>query len=146
MNFLFSINQRGSEMANERIKLEMTTMDMLTAMSDGNPGAITVLMFLLRDGGKIDTDDAFGGLGSILTMDSLGIYGPSIWMLFKDVCGQSLMKMIAMLRAYQMGQLAGVTKEALMYGIDNRGNGLDVNAAVEAIKEALPGFNTELVA
>ncbi len=133
-------------MADERIKLEMTTMDVVMVMGEGNPGAMTVLVALLRDGGKIDTDDASGGLGSILTMDSLGIYGPNIWGLFKDVCGQNLMKTIAMLRAYQMGQLAGVTKEALMYGIDNWGKGLNVDAAVAAVKEALPGFNTELSA
>ena len=104
-------------------------------------------MQILQQGPTIDTDAGpMGGFGSILQMDSLGIYGSRIWCLYKDVCGESIPKAIAMLRAYQMGQLAGVTKEALLHGIDNRGAGLNVDAAVAAVQKALPGFKMEMAA
>ncbi len=133
-------------MANERITADMTVQQMIIAMCDGNPGAMNVLISIMKQGGQVDPDDAFQGLGTIMTMDTLGIYGHRIWGLYKDVCGQDLAKTIAMTRAHQLGQLAGVTKEKLLHAIDNRGAGLDVDAAVAAVKERLPNFNIQLAA
>lgn len=131
-------------MANERLTdLNMTTADMIMKMTGGNPGSLRVLTEIMIDGGKIDPDDAFAGFGTIMGLDSRGIWDHRIWMLYKDVCGEDLMKMIALVRAEQLGQLAGVTKKALNHAIDNRGEGINVDAAVEAVKERLPNFNTE---
>lgn len=133
-------------MANERIKLEMTVQDMLLAMSGGNPGALTVCMELLKNGEKIDPDEFFkGGFASILDLDTLGIYEHRIWKLYKDVCGGHLGKMVAVLRANQLGQLAGVNAQALNHAIDNSGAGIDLDAVVEAVKSRLPNFNHEAV-
>jgi len=77
-------------------------------------------------------------------MDTLGIYEERIWGLYEDVCGGEPGKVIALLRAYQLGQLAGVTLEALNHAIDNRGDGLDLEAVVEAVKGRLPNFNPEV--
>ena len=133
-------------MANERIKLDMTVQDMLFAMGGGNPGALTVCIQLLKDGEKIDPDAFIGGFASILDLDTLGIYEHRIWGLYKDVCGCHLGKMIAVLRANQLGQLAGVNAQALNHAIDNRGAGIDLDAVVEAVKSRLPNFNPEAVA
>lgn len=133
-------------MANERITANMTVQQMIIVMCEGNPGAMNVLINITKQGGQIDTDDAFQGLGTIMTMDMLGIYGHRIWGLYKEVCGKDLAKTIAMTRAYQLGQLANVTEEALNHAIDNRGAGIDVNAAVAAVKERLPNFNIQLAA
>jgi len=130
-------------MTNERITGDMNVQQMIMEMCDGNPGAINVLFQIMQKGEQIDTDAGpIGGLGIVMSMYTLGIYGLRIWGLYKDVCGEDLAK--TMLRAWQMGQLAGVTKEKLLYAIDNRGAGLDIDAAVAAVKERLPGFNTEL--
>jgi hypothetical protein len=126
-----------------RLTLEMTVQDMLLAMSGGNLGAINVCMNLLQNGGKIDPADFMGGLGAILRLDTLNIYDSRIWMLYKDVCGEHLGKMVAVLRAYQLGQLAGVTETALNHAINNYGCGLDLDAVVLAVKERLPEFNAE---
>ena len=48
--------------------------------------------------------------------------------------------MLAVLRAYQVGALAGVTREALNHAIDNRGAGIDLDAALVAVMEVLPNF------
>jgi hypothetical protein len=123
-----------------KIKLEMSMMDILMVMSDGNPGAATVLMQLLKDGSKIDPQDIFGGLGTIMALDTHGIYGPRIWMLYKDVCKEDLTSLIAVLRADQLGQLAGCNDAAIDHAIDNYGEGLDLPKIVEAVKTELEDF------
>jgi len=132
-------------MANKRIKFDMTTQDMLFAMSGGNPEALTVCTQLWKDGEKIYPDAFNGGFASILDLDTLGIYEHRIWELYKDVCGCHLGKMIAVLRANQLGQLASVSAQALNHAIDNRGAGIDLDAVVEAVKSHVPNFNFEAV-
>ncbi len=132
-------------MAKERIKLEMTIQELIFAMSGGNPGAITVCLGLLENGEKIDPDAFPGGLSSILALDTLGIYDSRIWMLYKDVCGEHLGKMIAVLRAHQLGQLAGVTVDVLNHAIDNRGDGIDIDEVVTAVTNRLTNFQPNLV-
>jgi hypothetical protein len=41
----------------------------------------------------------------------LGIYGPNVWVIFKDVCEQNHARMLAVLRATQLGMLSS---EALL--------------------------------
>ena len=71
-------------------------------MSSGNSNAITVLMDILRKGDKIDPDDAFGGLGSLMNLDRLNIWEHRIWMLYKDVCKNDLKHKIAIIRANKL--------------------------------------------
>lgn len=79
----------------------------------------------------------------ILLLDTLEIYNERIYMLWSDVCGRDMGKMIAVLRAYQLGQLAGVNAVALNHAIDNRGDGIDLAAVVEAVRSRLTNFNPE---
>jgi hypothetical protein len=116
----------------ERIGLQDTGMDMMLKMSDGNPGAVTVLCQMLEQGGKIDPDCFAGGFGAILSLDSYGIYGSRIWMLYKDVCGENITTTLAVLRACQLGF---VTESKINHAIDNYGEGIDVSALVAAVKE-----------
>ncbi len=67
----------------EKISGNMSMMDMLMVMSEGNPGALTVLMNMLNDP---------MGFIKVLTLDSLGIRGSKIWMLYKDCSGESMDK------------------------------------------------------
>src|SRR5688572_13889692 len=127
-----------------RLRLDMTAIDAVTAMAEGNPGAIAALCECLKLGSEIDPDDLFGGLGSIMTLDTLGIYGSRLYMLWNDVCRRDMPKFIACLRAYQLGQLAGCTESALNHAIDNRGNGLDVDAVLVAVCERLGKFKPVL--
>lgn len=122
----------------ERITLDMSAADAITAISEGNPGAVTVCAGIFRDGPTIDPDAGpMGGLGPLLNMDSLGIVGPRIWMLYKDVCGERLDVTIAMLRAWQLGF---VSDRELLHSIDNRGDGVDVVGLCAQVQERLPGF------
>ena len=124
-----------------RIQLTDNTISAITKMSDGNPGAVTVLMELLNEGGKIDPDDFMGGLGSVLALDTLGIYGSSIWVLYKDVCGQEVNKMIAVLRSHQLGFISG---NLIFQASDERIKSrelIDVDSLYSKVKERLPRFD-----
>jgi len=120
-----------------KLDLNDSIEDIMIKMSEGNPGAISVCMMLYTKGGAIDPDALFGGLGGVLSLDSLGIYGSKIWMLFKDVCKQDLVKTSAMLRAWQLGF---VPKATLLHAIDNYGAGIDTDALLAQVQERLPAF------
>ena len=122
---------------NPRIQLEMPLMDIIKVMSEGNPGALRVVMELLTDGGKIDTQDVFEGFGSVMGLDNLDLYGPKIWMLYKDVCGENLSLMIVVLRAVQLGH---VSDADVKHAVDNYGEGLDLPEIKKYVLERLDGF------
>ena len=120
-----------------KLDLNDSIEDIIIKMSEGNPGAISVCMMLYTRGGAIDPDDWLGGSGGVLSLDSIGIYGSKIWMLFKDVCKQDLVKTVAMLRAWQLGF---VPKDTLLHAIDNYGAGIDTDALLAQVQERLPAF------
>lgn len=122
----------------QRITLSDTPMSAIMSLAEGNPGALTVLMRTMQEGGKIDPDAGYGEpFFIILSFDSLGLYGPKIWMLYKDVCKENLSKTLAMLRAWQLGF---TTSEQVHHACDNHGAGLDVDALCARVKERLPNF------
>lgn len=90
---------------NPRIDLADNALSAFVKMSEGNPGALTVLMKLHQEGEKIDPDAAFGGFANILSLDTLDIYGSEIWQFYKDLCRQNLTDMIGLMRAVQLGFL-----------------------------------------
>ena len=51
-------------------------------MSEGNPGAATVLM-------RMFNEDAYGIL-NILSLDDMNIRGTQIWYAYKDYCGEDM--------------------------------------------------------
>ena len=122
---------------NTILDLNDDAMSMTFKMSGGNPGAATVCMKLLEDGGRIDPDAALEGYAKIFELDTLGIYASRIWMLYKDVCSEDVVKMCAVLRAYQLGL---ITEYNVDHAIDNRGAGIDVDALLAQVKGRLPAF------
>lgn len=124
-------------MEKSRIQLTDTAMSAAMKMSEGNPGAISVCARMLRDGAKIDPDDFAGGVGNLLSMDTLRIYGSRIWMLYKDVCGEDLRITCAILRAHQLGFLRA---SELHHAIDNYGEGIDIPSLVAQVENQLPNF------
>lgn len=129
-------------MEKNRIKLDDTFKDSIFKVVEGNPGAITVCMKLAELTPQIDPDDIFGSMGNILSLDAHGIYGSRIWMLFKDVCGESIPHMIMMLRAVQLGFMAEGELNALIDGQRSREEIKDtVKKMAEKVTKRLPKFN-----
>lgn len=139
---------RCVDMHTPRIQLHMTGREILQEMAreprtpyarEGgyNPGGLRVAMEIFQEGGKIDPD-ASDGLVHLLHLDTLGVYGSRLWMLYKDVCGQDLRKTIATIRAYQLGFVEPETLNAM---IDD---GVEISDKILAqVKERLPDFQLE---
>jgi len=107
-------------------------------ISEGVPGALRICMEILQRGESIDPDGALGGLGILLSLDTLKIYGSRIWMLYKDVCKENLVDMLAVLRANQLGYIS-VTQ--INRAIENRGIGIDIKDCYKKVKIRLPNFD-----
>jgi len=127
-----------------KIGLTDSTVDVLFKMSEGNPGALQVIMGILEQGDKIDPENAFGGLGTVMLLDTYEIYGPRIYMLCSDCCRKDLVAVFTMVRAVQMG-MHSVEELNASIGTDLGGRGTDIyEKAQELCKELqtkLPKFN-----
>lgn len=86
-----------------RLALTDTPQDIVMKMCDGNPGALGAMMDVIRNGDVIDPQDCMGGLGPVLHLDGMGIYGTDIYILYNDQCNQDVRKFIMLLRACQLG-------------------------------------------
>lgn len=86
-----------------KIELTDTTMTVVAKMSEGNPGAMVALMEVLAKHDAIDPQAAMGGLGAILFLDTLEIYGTCIYVLFNDQCGGDVRKLLMLMRSCQLG-------------------------------------------
>jgi len=123
----------------ERIDFKDNVMEAIMKIAEGNPGALRVCMELYQHTGNIDPDSAFGGLGSLLALDSLGIYGSKIWMLYKDVCNEDLVSMVMVLRSEQLGF---ISENQVTNAIETRGSGLDIEELYKKVTGQLTKFNT----
>ncbi len=65
-------------------------------------------------------------------MDAMGISGPKIWSLYKDVAHENPSDMLDLLKANSMGI---VSDEALLTAINNRGQGLDIPAIKQQVQD-----------
>ena len=86
-----------------RIELTDSAIDIVSKMSDGNPGAIHAMMEILKESPTIDPQGFMGGFGSLLGLDTHRIYGTDIYVLFNDKCDRDVRKMCILLRAVQLG-------------------------------------------
>ena len=123
--------------SNPRIKLSDSLLDSATKLSEGNPGAVNVLLLLVAKTEEIDPDAALGPYAHLLNLDSLGIYGSRIWSLYKDVCGENIATTMAVVRAVQLDKLS---EHTLDHAIDNRGEGINTEEIVAIIQEELPKY------
>jgi len=117
--------------------LSMSVLDVMVEMAEGNPGAVTVMMLIMDNSKRVDPDNIMGGLGVILSLDTHEIYGPRIWMLYKDVAGQDIGITLGLLRAVQLGFLS---ERKLNTAINDNGEGLDIPNLIEQVQAQLPAF------
>lgn len=125
-----------------KIDFNDTVIDSFLKMADGNPGAITVMLQLMDETPHIDPDNILGGFGNILDFDTMGIYGSDIWILYKDVCGESIENVVALLRGRQLGLLNENTIDAHIHAHSFGGKPYtEYDSLVKSIREIIPNFN-----
>lgn len=96
-----------------RCELNDSIMDVVTKMSEGNIGCVTALMDVISKGGLIDPDAMLGGVGTILLLDTWGIYGSNIYVLWNDQCNRDIREFMLLLRATQLGYFSSAKLKAL---------------------------------
>lgn len=74
-------------------------MDAAVKLSDYNPGAADAIVHLISRNRKIDPDNVSGSMSYLIILDSLGIYGTDIYVLYNDICMRDTSKMMAVLKA-----------------------------------------------
>jgi hypothetical protein len=119
-----------------RLKLDMHVNDALFAMSEGNPGAIRVLMEGMEAAQTVDPENIMGVWAFLLNLDEYGIYSNRIWRLYKDLCGEDIVKTIALVRSTQMGVLSNETLDKAIDGTET----IDIPGTIARLKEVLPSF------
>lgn len=129
-------------MSDVRISASDTLEEMVMKMSGQIPGAAKVCVELINKGGVIDPDGIFGGLGILLMLDTYRIYEVRIWKLYRYVCNKDLTKMVAVLRACQLG-IFQIDK--VQYAIDHNGEGVNCEDLLTKVKERLPNFTRPMV-
>jgi len=85
-------------MKTTRLELTDTAKDIVVKMSEGNPGAIQCIMIMLME--------PIGLIRFILPLDTLGIYGSKIYMLWNDSCNRDIAKVNKVLEAWRTGKLS----------------------------------------
>ena len=75
----------------QSIELTDSFQDVVVKMSQGNPGACTVLCEILK-ANPVD------GLTVLLHADDMDLRGPALWVAYKDVCKEDLDKLIAAIK------------------------------------------------
>ena len=76
-----------------------------------------------------------------MALDSMNIWDERLYILWNEVCERDTVKLAALLRAQQLGQLVGVTLELINHAIDDRNVNFDHEAILAVVKERLPNFN-----
>ena len=101
-----------------------------------------MMMQLFQKGKQIDPDAAFEGLAPLIDLDSMGLYGSNIWILYKDICGESILNLFAVLRGNQLGFISA--KDIFTAVENSRGPGknipFDIPTLLKQVQRRLPAF------
>lgn len=90
-------------MQRTKINLTDSPINVAMTMSEGNPGALRVIMELLQQGPM--------GLMDVLHFDDMGMRGPQIWIAYKDYCDCDIAKLSAALKARDAAMVDTVNAE-----------------------------------
>jgi len=86
----------------------MKVLDILMIMSEGNPGAISVMTQVLNEMEQME-----GLLGCILNLDDMNIRGSQIWIAYKDHCEQNLKLFIKLVKKRDQDMIDHVNQGSL---------------------------------
>lgn len=125
-----------------KINLHDSTQDAVIKMAEGNMGALNALVMIIKEGSVIDPDDPMSGIGTILMLDTLGIYGSDIYVLYSDICDKNIAKTIAVVRAVQFGHFDGRLLQNACNRQDYSGRDIvPVDELYQKVKDRLQNFD-----
>jgi len=74
-------------MSRQKIGMNTSPMEMMTTMSEGNPGALSIIIDIAKKNPAMYFID-------LLHLDDMNIWGSQIWVGFKDHCGGDMDKFL----------------------------------------------------
>jgi hypothetical protein len=133
----------------QKIDLKDSLKEAIAKVCDGNPGAFSCLASLMDSVEEVDPESVLKIIGPLLQLDHLGIWGPNIWVLYKDVCSHNPARMLALLRGVQLGILSEediifASKRIYKEGSDSKT--LDVSDIYFKVKNKLKKFDANNLA
>lgn len=132
----------------DRIQLNDTIMDIAMKLSDGNPGAIHVILEIVREADSIDPDLVLGYVGYLMMLDTNRCYGSDIWIFYNDICHQNISTMLALQRACQLGlidkKIVSNVIQAVHAGNPSKLTPLEISEYISSVKKRLPAFRIKL--
>jgi hypothetical protein len=91
---------------------------------------------LLSSNRRIDPSNGFGPLGAVVTLHSSGIKGNKINLLFNSICQGNIARLIAILRAVQLGLICKTEVHQAMSICENsKEEALDVRNIYHKVKK-----------
>lgn len=132
-------------MKNSRLDLDKSMIENIIELSDGNPGALVAMQKLVNS--TIDKDaKILKGLNVLMDLDSAGIYGTDIYVLFNDICHSVVLDVMTLLRGMQLGFVDQVILADACHRQDRSGADtitFDFIASTYwKVKKELPNFNS----
>lgn len=121
--------------------LDASMAQVATAMCEGIPGALNVMLAVITKGSKHDPNCPDVPFAVVGMLDEMGIYGSRLWILYSDVAGAKLGRFLAIIRAFQLGFLK---EEEIDASIEAEKATFDVDAVIVRVQERLPKFLLEL--
>ena len=103
--------ERRRELEREELKLNENLMAWIVKMAEGNNGAMTVLLTVMKEKGV----QKMGEL--ILFLDDMNMRGAQIWMGYKDCCGCDIDKFIECVDKKDQEMIDKINEESLKEGI-----------------------------
>lgn len=127
----------------ERITLSDSISSAISKMAEGNIGAVNACISLIEEGERTDPQNMMGGFDCILDLDREGIYGTDIYVFWNDICNQDTSKMMAVLRAVQLGFFSGRVLADACHRQDYSGRSMiPVEELYKMVTERLPAFDS----
>ena len=122
-----------------KIEANDSIEDVLVKLSEGNPGALSVIVQIIKQANKINPACNFTIY--LLILDTLKIHGSKIWMLYKDVCDQNLINTLGILMAYQLGNISELELKA---AINNYGKNINIEDIMGFVRTQVPDFTKKI--
>ncbi|MET3134293.1 hypothetical protein AAKU55_004588 [Oxalobacteraceae bacterium GrIS 1.11] len=125
--------------ANPKLAFEDCPSTTIKKLADGSLGAETVLNRLFKETHRIDPTNALGSRSAFYSLDGLGIYGDRIVRLYEETCENSLVGLVASLRAVQLGILRPTQlSNAIEAGSFKHDS---IGGIIQQVMEQIPAFN-----
>lgn len=127
------------------IDLNDTGTDVIMKMAQGNPGALSCCVELMKHNAQIDPENAFSSYGAMLLLDQENIRGVNLYILWNDICKRDTRDLVMLVRATQLGFLSREKLTELSQDVPGQRNTFDYSAVDAKVCERLEHFQPRKV-